>query len=151
MDKLRQLATAIRGKDKSQGQVDSQPVPQEDAASTSVFSPIFSYFYACRDVKTVEEWLRINQQQTGSQILYADEVGTGALVGYAAGFALRRALKIGAVVVGVGFLTLQVTTWWNRCVCALIVRRLFEIHRSETSLEGTLGTREPINHYTLHI
>lgn len=71
-------------------------------------SNISAYAVACRKASSLSDWMDINNRYLGSSFLYTDEIGTGLIFGYCAGYALNRALKLGALLCGIGFISLQV-------------------------------------------
>lgn len=105
----------------------------------SFFSSVSGYFSACRHVQSLDEWMRLNKQRFGSEILYADEVAGGWIIGYAAGVSVKHALKIGLLLVGAGYVAVQVRApfcpfvhwgWQPGCSCFvsyLFVRRHFRL------------------------
>lgn len=74
----------------------------------SFFSSLKGYFTACKSVKSLDGWMQLNKQRFGSEILYADEVSGGLIVGYASGLVAKKALKLGILLVGAGYVAVQV-------------------------------------------
>ncbi|KAL8275857.1 hypothetical protein Esti_000193 [Eimeria stiedai] len=70
----------------------------------SFFSPLSGYFNACREARSLSDWMRANKRAFGSELLYTDELATGFLFGYATGAIVKSALKFGLVLVGAGYL-----------------------------------------------
>lgn len=70
-------------------------------------SKVSSYATACRTAASLGDWMTINNQYFGSSVLYTDEISTGLLFGYCAGYAFNRALRFGALLCGIGFISLQ--------------------------------------------
>lgn len=88
-----------------------QPSAAQPTEAESLFkrvsANVSSYALACKNAASVSDWMSLNEKYLGSSILYTDEIGTGLIFGYCAGFALNRALKFGALLCGIGFISVQ--------------------------------------------
>jgi len=80
------------------------------------------YFQQVKKVKSFDEFMGLNKRSFGYPLLGIDQFATGAAFGFASGFFIQRAAKVGAVLVGVSFLSLQVLSYygylhlnWDKC------------------------------------
>ncbi|CBZ55120.1 putative FUN14 family domain-containing protein [Neospora caninum Liverpool] len=78
-----------------------------DSFFSRLSSNLSSYALACKNVSSVSDWMQLNNKYLGSSILYTDEISAGLIFGYCAGYAVNRALRFGALLCGIGFISVQ--------------------------------------------
>ncbi|KEP63554.1 UNVERIFIED_CONTAM: FUN14 family protein [Hammondia hammondi] len=80
---------------------------ENESFFTRLSKNLSSYTLACKSVSNFSDWMQLNNKYLGSSILYTDEIGTGLIFGYCAGYAVNRALRFGALLCGIGFISVQ--------------------------------------------
>ncbi|PFH34146.1 FUN14 family protein [Besnoitia besnoiti] len=93
----------------SPGRAEALPLAErsEESFFNRVSANLSAYALACQNVSSVADWMQLNSRYLGSSILYTDEISTGLIFGYCAGYAMNRALRFGALLCGIGFISLQ--------------------------------------------
>eukprot|EP00922_Rhytidocystis_sp_ex-Travisia-forbesii_P063937 GHVS01095085.1.p1 GENE.GHVS01095085.1~~GHVS01095085.1.p1 ORF type:complete len:157 (-),score=38.15 GHVS01095085.1:393-863(-) len=92
----------------------SPPPPLPTSPPPKPVSEMFSsYCSQVTSVRSVGEWMELNQRQFGSPTLQAEKFSSGALFGFASGMAARQALKVTAVLCGMGFMSLQMLSYYG--------------------------------------
>lgn len=61
----------------------------------------------------LEDFMALNQKDFGASLLGVDKFCASTLFGYCSGYAMRSAMKAGALACGVGFISLQALNYYG--------------------------------------
>eukprot|EP00922_Rhytidocystis_sp_ex-Travisia-forbesii_P055439 GHVS01082088.1.p1 GENE.GHVS01082088.1~~GHVS01082088.1.p1 ORF type:complete len:192 (-),score=88.85 GHVS01082088.1:218-727(-) len=80
---------------------------------SSVQNMLSGYFSQLSAVRSVADLMELNDKQFGTPTLQADKFTAGAVFGFASGMAARQALKVTAILCGMGFMSLQMLSYYG--------------------------------------
>eukprot|EP00922_Rhytidocystis_sp_ex-Travisia-forbesii_P063080 GHVS01093886.1.p1 GENE.GHVS01093886.1~~GHVS01093886.1.p1 ORF type:complete len:161 (-),score=36.03 GHVS01093886.1:550-1032(-) len=91
----------------------SASTPPPSTTTSSLQQTLSCYFTELPSIRSLADLMALNDKQFGSPTLEADKFTAGAVFGFASGMATRQALKITAVLCGMGFMSLQMLSYYG--------------------------------------
>eukprot|EP00918_Siedleckia_nematoides_P053196 GHVU01116188.1.p1 GENE.GHVU01116188.1~~GHVU01116188.1.p1 ORF type:complete len:162 (-),score=23.27 GHVU01116188.1:687-1172(-) len=89
------------------GKPDESLAPQSNDLQTPLSEKLKQYFTKAKDIRSLDDFKKLNMEQFGTPTLAGDRVASGAIFGYASGYCVKKATKAVAFGVGLGFIGLQ--------------------------------------------